>query len=200
METLTIAVLSVVAFIILIIVILIRISAFPKIRDSDKERAGRYGEVTATNAIKSVLRDEDQLFTNVNISFEGKSAELDIVIVNNRGVFVVEVKNYRGTLVGSEDSFEWTKYKTTVAGNTYEKSVRNPIKQVKRQVYILSRYLDYYGSRVWVEGYALLIQGNSPVISRYILSDVKDIDRAIHKSGRNRLSKQQVDAIVSLIR
>lgn len=162
-------------------------------------RAGRRGEAAATNAIKSVLRDGDLLFTNVEISFEGKPAKLDNVVVNNLGVFIIEVKNYKGRLYGNEDDYEWKKYKDDGYGNTFEKDVKNPIKQVKRQVYILAKYLDYYGSRVWVEGYALLIQGNSPVQSTYILSSINDIDRAIHTPGRNRLTNGQVENIAKLI-
>ena len=119
--------------------------------------------------------------------------------MNNYGVFIIEVKNYKGRLYGNEDDYEWKKYKNDGYGNTFEKDVKNPIKQVKRQVYILAKYLDYYGSRVWVEGYALLIQGNSPVQSTYILSSIDDIDRAIHTPGRNRLTKTQVENIVKLI-
>ena len=186
--------------VIIIIVVIAKSSAFPNITiESGSERAGRRGETAATNAIRSILREDDRLFTNVEISFEDKPAELDNVIVNSFGVFVIEVKNYSGTLVGNEDDYEWVKYKTTDAGNTYEKTVKNPIKQVKRQVHILAKYLEYYGSSVWIEGYALLIQGNSPVRSTYILSSIDDIDRAIHTPGRNRLSKQRIDAIVKLI-
>ena len=78
--------------------------------------------------------------------------------------------------------------------------MKNPIKQVKRQVYVLAKYLDYYGLRVWVEGYALLTQGNSPVDRPCVLSSIADIDRAVHTSGKNRLTKQQVDSIANLIR
>ena len=162
-------------------------------------RAGRRGEVAATNAIRSVLRDDDQLFTNVEISFDDRPAELDNVVVNHYGVFIIEVKNYKGRLRGGEDDYEWIKRKVDGYGNVFVKNVKNPIKQVKRQVYILAKYLEYYGCRVWVEGYVLLVRGNSPVQSDVILSSVEDIDRVIHTPGRNRLTQQQVDAIVKCI-
>ena len=191
---------AIIAIVIIIIVAIAKNSDFPNITiEPENRRAGRRGETAATNAIKSVLHDGDLLFTNVEISFEGKPAELDNVVVNNLGVFIIEVKNYKGRLYGNEDDYEWKKYKDDGYGNTFEKDVKNPIKQVKRQVYILAKYLDYYGSRVWVEGYALLVQGNSPVQSTYILSSIDDIDRAIHTPGRNRLTKKQVENIVKLI-
>ncbi len=188
-------------FIIVIIAIAILVRISPNITiESEQHRAGRRGEKAAIKAIQSVLREDDLLFTNVEISFEDKPAELDNVVVNSYGVFIIEVKNYRGRLYGNEDDYKWKKYKDDGYGNTFVKDVRNPIKQVKRQVYVLAKYLEYYGSHVWVEGYAMLMQGNSPVKSAYIISSVDDIDKAIHTPGRNRLSKQQVDNIAKLIK
>ena len=162
-------------------------------------RAGRYGERVATNLIREVLREGDHLFTNVNIEYDKKPAELDNVIVNSYGVFIIEAKNYKGRLYGNEDDYEWEKYKDDGYGNTFEKKVKNPIKQVRRQIYILAKHLECYGSHVWVEGYALLIHGNSPVESRHMLSGLDDIDRAIHTPGKKRLTKQQVESVIKII-
>ena len=189
------------AAIIIIIIVAIAISVdFSNVTiESESKRVGRCGEVVATNAIKGVLRDGDLLFTNVEISYNDRPTELDNVVVNQYGVFIIEVKNYKGRLYGTEDDYEWKKYKDDGYGNTFEKNVKNPIKQVKRQIYILAKYLDYYGSRVWVDGYVLLIHGNSPVQSGYVLSSIQDIDRAIHTPGRKCLSKQQTEAISNLL-
>ena len=172
----------------------------PWIFEGPVRRAGRMGEQKATHIIRSVLREDDRLFTNVQVRYEDKPAELDNVIVNKFGVFIIEVKNYNGILTGNEDDYEWVKYHTTDAGNTYSKTVKNPIKQVKRQIYVLAKFLEYYGSvRVWIEGYALLLHGNSPVVSNYILSDIQDIDKAIHTPGRNRLTPKNVEEITKLL-
>ena len=163
------------------------------------KRAGIRGEEAAARAIESVLREGDRLFTNVSIEYDGKPAELDNVIVNKYGVFIIEVKNYTGYIVGNEDDYVWQKYKTTDAGNTYEKTVKNPIKQVKRQVFILAHYIEYYGLRVWVKGYTILLHGNSPVESEYMLNSVSDIDRAIHTKGRRMLDEKTVESITRLL-
>ena len=163
------------------------------------EIVGKQGEQYAAQLIRSVLREGDRLFTNVQISFDGKPAELDNVVVNKYGVFIIEIKNYKGILVGEEDDYEWKKYKITDAGNTYEKTVKNPIKQVRRQIYVLARYLDYYGFKVWVKGYAILLQGNSPVESEYLLKSRVDIDRVIHTADRKTLSSDTVNAIIYIL-
>ena len=68
-----------------------------------------------------------------------------------------------------------------------------------RQIYILARYLEYYGPRVWVNGYAILLHGNCPVDSEYVLSSIEDIDRVIHTPGRTRLNKETISKIAELL-
>ena len=139
------------------------------------------------------------MLTNIKISFEERDAELDNVVINNRGVFIIEVKNYSGILIGDEDDFEWIKNKYTEAGNFYQKSVKNPIKQIKRQVYILSGYLKAHGFDVWIEGYVFFVEGNSPINSKYILNTQKDIDTVIHFGINNKLKKVDKERIVEFI-
>ena len=144
-----------------------------------------------------VLREGDYLFTNISVSYDGKRTELDDVVVNKYGVFIFEVKNYKGQLYGNEDDYNWEKYKDDGYGNTFVKEVKNPVKQVKRQIYILAKYLEGYN--VWVEGYVILIRSNSPVQSTYILQSVEDIDRAIHTFKRNHLSRDTVESIKKML-
>ena len=168
--------------------------------ETPQERAGRRGEKEARAAIAGILRDGEHLISNVQISFDGRPAELDNVIVSKYGVFIIEIKNYVGRIIGEEDDYEWEKYKVTEAGNIYEKNVRNPIKQVKRQVYILANYLRSRGADVWVTGYAFLIHDNSPVNSAYILSDIEDIDKALHTKGKTTLPENTVEKIAGILR
>ena len=171
----------------------------PLIFEPPEKRAGRRGEAFAADVIRQVLREDDHLLTNVRISIPEKETELDNVVVNKYGVFIIEVKNYKGELVGNEDDYEWEKYKTTDAGNTYEKTVKNPIRQVKRQIHILAKYLEYYGMDVWVKGYVILLCRNSPVDSELVLGSIADIDRVLHTPDRPRLDKKTVEKIVELL-
>lgn len=141
--------------------------------------------------IHSMVDDLQGLCSTVGLS---NTANEEVVVTS---VFLY--KFLKGRLYGAEDDYEWQKYKDDGYGNTFEKNVKNPIKQVKRQTYILAKYLEYYGPRVWVEGYAFLVNGNSPVSSPYMLESLDDIDKAIHTFGRNRLSAQTVESIKRLL-
>lgn len=163
--------------------------------ESPEKRAGRNGEKYATHVIKQCLDSDDLLLTNVCVQFDGKRTELDNLIINRSGVYIIEVKTYRGRLFGGADDYEWEKYKVTNAGNVYEKTVKNPIKQVHRQIYVLANYLKSRGIRVWVNGYAFLVYNNSPVQSDTVLERTNDIYSALHPVGKSCLSSAQIKMI-----
>ena len=97
--------------------------------ESASKRAGKHGEKIAAEIISKVLREDDYLLTNIEITYDGRQAEMDCIVVNRFGVFIFEVKNYSGQLVGDEDDYEWQKIKITDSGNMYSKQVKNPIRQ-----------------------------------------------------------------------
>ena len=162
-------------------------------------RAGRYGEKIAAEIISRVLKEGDYLLTNTEIVYDGKRTEMDCTVVNKFGVFIFEVKNYSGQLIGDEDDYEWKKIKITGSGNMYAKQVKNPIRQLKRQVYLLAHYLQCHQIRVWVEGRVILLHQNSPVNSGFIISSLSDIDRAIHTKGNNHLHPKEIEQIITLL-
>lgn len=186
------------AFIIGIIVAGIIIAKNARI-ESPQRKAGRLGEKFATGVIQEILTSGDVLLTNVELSVDGKRTELDNVIINSRGVYIIEVKNYSGELFGTEDDYEWIQSKMTSGGNFYQKQVKNPIRQVNRQIYILSQYLKNQDVHVWIEGYAFLIEQNSPVEHECILKTRADMDRVIHQGRNHNITEKTKAKIISLL-
>ncbi len=167
--------------------------------ETPEKRAGRQGEKYATDEIKKCLDSDDCLLTNVCLEYNGKPAELDNLVINRSGVYIIEVKTYRGRLFGNADDYKWEKYKVTEAGNVYEERVKNPIKQVKRQVYVLANYLRSNGIRVWVSGYAYFVYNNCPVENDAVLESLDDIYNALHPEGQSRLSSADIKKIKNLL-
>lgn len=167
--------------------------------EQERQLAGERGEALVTAEIESVKHEDDYIFTNVKISFKGKRTECDNIIINNFGVFIIEVKNYSGSLSGNENDDKWVERKYNDYGDILEeKNVKNPIKQVRRQIDILSKLLKNNGLRAWIEGYVILIHNNSPVDSKYIIS-LDDIDQVIHTQGKNKLTNEQVKKISNIM-
>lgn len=162
------------------------------------KRFGARGEEAIERLITSTLTSNDRYFTNMEVFADGKRAELDNIIVNSYGVFIIEAKSYKGRLVGTADDYEWQKYHTTDAGNVYQKTVKNPIPQVKRQVYILHKFLEANGLNVWVRGYVVFLYNNSPIKHKNILAGEKSIRTALHTFEKRTLSPREVEWISEL--
>ncbi len=169
--------------------------------DEDQKRiAGKEGELQAKKLLNHYLNENDLLLNNVNISIHGRNTELDYVVINNNGVFIFEVKNFSGKLVGNEDDQYWNKYKISRGNKEYIKEIRNPIKQLKREIYLLKEYLKYYGVDLWIEGYVLFVNMNSPVESEYTVNDKSEIDDILHLRRNQVLTKNQIEKIMSILK
>lgn len=166
--------------------------------ETPEKRAGRLGEQFATTLIREILTDNDVLLINVPLHTCDKETELDNLVVNSHGVFIIEVKNYYGELIGDEDDFEWIKNNMYPAGSFKQTTVKNPIVQVKRQILILSQVLKEHYIDVRIDGYVFLTERNSPVDSPIVLDTQADMDRVIH-GGDIRLTSRRIEQIVSVL-
>ena len=160
----------------------------PVVLDEDaieQKAAGDWGEQETLERIKSIKKRGDYLIQNIPVTYEGDETELDILIVNRNGVFIIEVKYYHGELFGNETDEKWIEYKVFPTGEE-EKFVKNPISQVKWQAGLLGKRLRSEGIQVWTEGFVYLVDENSPVKSRFVLNNVWQINKTIHTdSGKN---------------
>lgn len=185
----------------LIVLSFLAIRLFRKKREQREiKSAGNRGEAYFNNMLKSILRNDDVLIKNACLNVNGKEAEIDSLIINNNGIFIVEVKNYNGRLYGDIDDFEWTKEKISPGGNVFYKQVKNPIKQIKRQTYILSQFLKENNIRVWISGYAYFINGNSPVDDDCVINDIDELDRIIHTPGNKLYDDRLIHQVIKALK
>ena len=183
-----------------LLVIVLLIFLLPHTEEDGKERAGKEGEILAGKMIHQYLNEQDILFNNVEIVVHGRETELDYVVITKNGVFIFEVKNYSGELEGNEDDEYWNKYKISSGNNEYVKEVRNPIKQLKREIYLLKEYLKYYGIDLWINGYVLFVNMNSPIDSDYTINNESELNSILHTRGGQTLNKKQIEKIVNILK
>ena len=172
----------------------------PSYDEREIYRAGEEGEYLAASAIKSILFKDDWHTCNFEFSVDGREAECDILVVNTNGIFIFEVKSFSGSLFGCETDDTWEKVKESDGGNLYSKEIKNPIKQVRRQIWLLKKLLGSYGIYdFWIDGYVLLVNANPHDKSEYILTDLSEVERIIHTPGEHPLNKSKRDAVISAI-
>jgi len=117
-----------------------------KIRENRQEHgfvsAGLRGEVEVTGVLKETLDDETYILNDVLIRHGWHSAQIDHLVVGPNGIFVIETKNWRGTITGDENEPKWRQVKNSAKEPVH---VSNPIRQNERHVQILQKWLGDKG-------------------------------------------------------
>lgn len=163
------------------------------------KRAGNAGEAFFSRIASRLLNENDILINNLVVEANGKEAEIDNLIINENGIFIIEVKNYNGTLYGGIDDYSWTKRKVSPGGNVFTKEVKNPIKQMRRQTGILSQYLKDNNIWIWIEPYAYFVRGNSPVDDECVIKNINELEEIIHTKREKPYKKELIDKAVNLL-
>jgi len=105
---------------------------------------GWFGEKkTAFNLWLSLNSNVYRRFHDVIIPSKNGTTQIDHLLVSPFGLFIVETKNKKGWIFGSEDRPKWTQ---TLYGKKY--SFQNPIRQTFRQKKVLSEFLGLNESKI----------------------------------------------------
>lgn len=184
------------AVLIVIVVILTKQS----IKKYEIKQAGKQGEIIFKDKIRYILDSDDVLLNNVEIKVDDLRTEIDSLIINKNGIFIVEIKNYNGKLYGDADDYEWKKYKTTKGGQVFVKKVRNPIKQVNRHIFVLSRYLKENNLKIWINGYVYFVNDNSPVEDERVIWDEYELEELIHQNQGKTYDEKTIQKAVRLLK
>ena len=150
-----------------------------------KEINGSIGERLAkffAEAMTDALVLHDVLIDGAN----GYTSQIDLVLVGKKGVYVVEMKMFADAKIyGNTKSSKWSYYKY---GKKYE--IYNPLKQNKKHVEYLKRFLKNFGE---VPCFSIITMvcddfkisgenGENTVICSSLLA----MERAIHKISENK--------------
>lgn len=99
---------------------------------------GVVGESLVRVAAKLLLRsDTYRSLHNVTLPTADGTTQIDHVFVSRFGVFVVETKNMKGWIFGTEDDPQWTQ---SIFGNSFK--FQNPLRQNYKHVKELEAALD----------------------------------------------------------
>lgn len=151
---------------------------------------GEMGEFVARLVIK-FLGKNYKSFHDVTFNDGEKTVQIDHLIVSAYGIFVVETKNYTGTIYGKENYDKFIKY----SGNKkYE--FYSPIKQNAGHIFSLKKVLGAYKyiSVVVFSGLAKL-----KIESQTFVGYIGDMSRYIKQFKEIVLSQNETDEICQKI-
>lgn len=154
-----------------------------------RRRSGDAGEKLVHSLIKRVASKDWVVFKDYMLSTDGKTTEIDHIVVNPRGVFVIETKDYGGKIYGKDTRSEWLQ----VIGKSKTKNkFYSPVKQNAAHV----NRIKYILGNVPVFSVVVFVGNNAGrVHSKYIVKTGKLGKRLL--KGKNVLSGEDIKHIGS---
>lgn len=166
---------------------------------ADALNIGIQGEEVITSTLTS-LPDDYMIFNNVALNYNGELTEIDSIILSCHGIFVVDVKNYKGVLFGLESDDVWSRTKISKADKSYGGAIKNPVKQVDRKAQIVSNVLYKKGIRTDVEGYVVLPMADKVIVdSDKVFLNIIQLKQTILSKNQAVLSQDKVETIKDIL-
>ena len=106
---------------------------------------GKEGELSVKLRLQMLPSDTYKVINNLLISSNGRTSQIDHVVVSEYGIFVIETKNYTGWIYGGNYSEYWTQ---NIFGHKYE--LRNPIIQNQGHIRALTRILPECKTNIFI--------------------------------------------------
>ncbi len=103
---------------------------------------GMVGEWRVRLKVGTNIPGRQYVINNYQVSVEGGSVQIDHIVINPNGVFVIETKNYSGRIFGAENQTKWTQ---VLAYGKVKNSLYNPIMQNGMHIKHLSKILNRNG-------------------------------------------------------
>lgn len=137
--------------------------------------SGNYGEYLTFKCLSS-LDGSYRILTNVYLpKDDGKTTEIDLIMISHKGIFVFESKNYSGWIFGNESSQMWTQ--TFRSGQKHK--FYNPVMQNKGHIAALNKY---FGGQFSGKYFSYIVFSE-----RCTLRKVEMLSRNIYVVKRNEL-------------
>jgi len=173
--------------IIILIVSIIILSIYLK----RPEIRGKRGENRVKRVIGGTKENLQYVINDLIVLDSGKTSQIDHVVINPRGVFVIETKNYSGEIYGAENQHEWTQ---VLAYGNVKNKLYNPLKQNATHVYNVKKIVGNLPIRSLV----VFVQNNTCHIDANNVIPLSALN-SILRSGENVLTVEQMQKAYKLL-
>lgn len=129
--------------VVVLLLLLVKVFAGAGITPED---IGNVGEARTARYLRKLPPETYTVFHDLTIAdSNGRTTQIDHIVVSPFGVFVIETKCYKGWIFGDEKSRVWTQSLSCGRGwfaDTEKHTFQNPIRQNWRHIYVLAERLN----------------------------------------------------------
>lgn len=171
----------VILFIVFIAAIIIKQETF--------ESKGDSGENAVSKILGKTINGEKYIINDLLFETEpGKSCQIDHVLINPHGIWVIETKNYAGKIYGQDNQREWIQI---LAYGNEKNTFYNPVKQNSTHIYQLSKKLNV--KKVFQNLVIFLPQADITDVNSDYVHYIYELPELVNKDTGVLLSSEQME-------
>lgn len=159
---------------------------YPKLR-------GFYGEKYVKEELKKLSSDKYIILNDILIKDSNGTHQIDHIVITENEIFVIEMKNYYGLIVGNQYYEKWFQYL-----GKYKNKFYNPLRQNYGHIKALSKLLDLE-EKYFVSIICFSNQSKLKVSTNEIVINLRDLFNTIYKYESNKLNILDKDKYKSII-
>lgn len=185
--------------VLIFIIILIALSiafAISKIESepvSNKE-IGEDGEKLVRRVLGVSVDGEKQVFNDYKFLANGNSVQIDHIYINKNGIFVIETKNYQGTIYGNEEQQEWIQ---VLANGNVKNRFYNPIKQNNSHIYKLQKFLP---KNIDIISIVVFIEADIKNVNSNNVCNLDELKEILNLDYGKTITPQQINYVANILR
>lgn len=155
---------------------------------------GVIGEKVTSMILSRLDKKRYHILHDVLIEVNGRTSQIDHVIVSDYGIFVIETKNYKGWIFGDDDQYYWTQ----VIDKRKEK-MYNPVKQNAGHVYALKQLLREFSDVPMIPIVVFSTRADLKINTEHEVVYSVNLLKTIKKYDRVVLTEQKKENIYATI-
>ncbi len=160
-----------------------------QIRDRGKE-----GEFYVSQVLGDSIDGVKQIFNDYKFISNGKSVQIDHIFINKNGIFVIETKNYKGSIYGNEEQQEWTQ---VLAYGNVQNKFYNPIKQNNSHIYKLQKFLP---KNIDVISIVVFIDADIENVDSNNVCKLDELTEILNFDYGRTITPKQIDYVANILR
>lgn len=147
---------------------------------------GRRGEKRVRRILGETKEGVQYVFNDYKILEGNHLSQIDHILINASGIFVIETKNYSGRIYGTDEQQEWTQ---VLAGGKVKNKIYNPVRQNYTHVYRLQKVLP---PGLPVFSLVVLVQNNTQYLHSQFAVPLSSLSAAVHPGGGYKIGPEQM--------
>lgn len=146
---------------------------------------GKRGEKAVDSLLLSDTYEKKYTVSDLLFLSENKTVQIDHILINKQGIFVIETKNYGGRIYGNDGQLEWTQ----VFGKKKIKFY-NPVKQNATHIYHLNKILP---KKVPIHSVVVFAKNNTAYVTSNNVVGISSLTEYLAKYRATVLSNDEID-------